>query len=187
MRRFACVPFALFAIAAFAAEPSDADRQLAKQLATELKAALSNAMQTSPESAIAVCNERAPQIAAKLAKDHNVQIGRTSLRVRNPANQPADWQRAVLLDFQNRLTAGEPLAAMEYSTTIQTADAEEHRYMKAIGIEPLCVTCHGAQLSPSLRDAIRTKYPNDAATGFNVGDLRGAIYVVRREKKSSSR
>jgi hypothetical protein len=165
---------------AFAAEPNSADRELAKQLATELKGALSTALQTSPEHAIAVCNEQAPKIAAKVATEANVQIGRTSLKLRNPKNAPSEWQRAVLLDFQNRLKAGEAVGALEYSATVKAGAKTEHRYMKAIPTEPLCLTCHGKQLTPSLQQAIRAKYPNDAATGFNAGDIRGAVYVVRR-------
>jgi hypothetical protein len=163
-----------------AAEPNPADRELAKRLATELKSALSTALQTSPEHAIAVCNEQAPQIASKIATDANVQIGRTALTIRNPKNAPSEWQRAVLLDFQNRLKSGEAIGALEYATTVKFGAHTEHRYMKAIPTEPLCLTCHGAQISPSLQTAIRAKYPNDAATGFNVGDIRGAVYVVRR-------
>jgi len=56
----------------------------------------------------------------------------------------------------------------------------EHRYMKAILTEPVCTVCHGRQLPPTLQQATAAKYPADAATGFEVGDLRGAVYVVRR-------
>jgi hypothetical protein len=163
-----------------AEEPSASDRQLAGELAKELKGALTQALQVSPENAIAVCNERAPQIAARIGKAHDVQIGRTSLRVRNPANRPTAWQEAVLNDFARRAAAGEPIAAMEYSATVQQDGIAEHRYMKAIPTEPLCIVCHGQQLAPTLQQAIVAKYPSDAATGFDVGDLRGAVYVVRR-------
>jgi hypothetical protein len=185
MNRFVIVALTFVAFFAHAADAPVADRELAKQLAMELKGALTSALQTSPESAIAVCSERAPHIAAKLAKDNNAQVGRTSLRVRNPANQPTEWQRAVLLDFQNRQKSGEALATMEYFASTPTADGVEHRFMKAIPVEPLCVTCHGAQIAPTLRDAIRAKYPADAATGFSVGDLRGAVYVIRREPRTA--
>lgn len=157
-----------------------ADRALAKQLATELKAELTQALKVSPENAISVCKTRAPQIAAEISAESDVTIGRTSLRVRNPDNAPSDWQREVLNDFQRRHDAGEPATAMEYSTEVAMDGYTEHRYMKAIVTEPLCVTCHGQQLSPALKQAIAAKYPSDAATGFSVGDLRGAVYVVRR-------
>jgi hypothetical protein len=164
-----------------AADTNDSDRQLAKQLGAELKSALSTAMQSSVENAIAVCNERAPQIAKQIGQDNQVRIGRTALKLRNPSNAPTEWQRGVLLDFQNRLASGEALATMEYSATVRVNGRTEHRYMKAIGVEPLCVTCHGVKITPSLQQAIRAKYPEDAATGFNIGDLRGAVYVVGTE------
>ena len=159
--------------------PHAADRALAKQLATELKAALTQALQVSPESAISACKTRAPQIAATISAENDVTIGRTSLRVRNPANAPSAWQREVLGEFQRRHDAGEAGTAMEYSAVIEVDGYTEHRYMKAIVTEPLCVTCHGERLSPAIKQAIAAKYPDDAATGFRVGDLRGAVYVVR--------
>lgn len=157
-----------------------ADRALAKQLATELKAELTQALQVSPENAINVCKTRAPQIASEISAKSDVTIGRTSLRVRNPANAPSEWQREVLEDFQRRHDAGEAGTAMEYSAVVEKDGYTEQRYMKAIVTEPLCVTCHGQQLSPALQQAIAAKYPTDAATGFSAGDLRGAVYVVRR-------
>lgn len=161
-----------------AEEPGATDRQLAGELAKELKGALTQALQVSPENAIAVCNERAPQIAAKISKAHDVQIGRTSLRVRNTANQPTQWQEDVLKDFARRAAAGEPIAGMEYSATVQQDGISEQRYMKAIPTEPLCIVCHGQKLAPTLQQAIAAKYPSDAATGYDVGDLRGAVYIV---------
>lgn len=178
--RIFAVVLCLTAFSINAAEPNPADRELAKRLAAELKGALSTALKTSPEHAIAVCNEQAPQIAAKIAADSNTQIGRTALKLRNPKNAPTEWQRTVLLDFQNRLQAGEPVTTLEYSAVIKNGSQSEHRYMKAIPTEPLCLTCHGKQLTPSLQQAIRAKYPADTATGFNVGDIRGAVYMMRR-------
>lgn len=171
-------------VGALGAEDQTAvDRDLAKQLGMQLKSALATALQISPESAIAVCNERAPQITAGIGAAHDVAIGRTALRVRNPANRPTAWQQEVLNDFQRRAAAGEPIATLEYSAVVGDGDRAEHHYMKAIPTEPLCVTCHGQNLSPSLQRAIAAQYPEDAATGFNVGDLRGAVYVVRRTRK----
>jgi hypothetical protein len=179
--RTTLVPLLLLATTIATSEtPNDADRQLAKQFASELKAALTNALQSSPEKAIAVCNESAPQIAMKIAREQDVQIGRTALKLRNPNNEPTQWQRAVLLDFQNRVAAGESPATLEYAVTSNAQGKMESRYMKAIGTEPLCLTCHGDQIAPEIMKAIKTKYPADQANGFKVGDLRGALYIVRR-------
>lgn len=178
--------FVLLLLAALAAnapaqdEVDAADRALAKQLAGELKTALLAAMQESPQNAIAVCSEQAPQIAARIGADNEVTIGRTSLRTRNTANQPSEWQRNVLVNFQARAAAGESIAAMEHSAVVRDSGVLERRFMKAIPTEPLCLTCHGQQLAPSIRAAIADRYPHDTATGFAAGDLRGAVYIVRR-------
>lgn len=184
---FACsLAFAPAAIA----DDFDAQRELARRLSGALKTELTQALQTSPEHAISVCNERAPAIAASIARDHGVQIGRTALRVRSPQNAADDWRRDVLEAFATRQAAGEALAAMEYTASVPVRGADgrayrEHRYMKAIGTEPLCTVCHGVAIAPALQAAIAAKYPADAATGFSVGDLRGAVYVVRRELDAS--
>ena len=50
--------------------------------------------------------------------------------------------------------------------------------MRAIPTEALCLTCHGETLAPELAAAIAREYPNDQATGFKLGELRGAFRVV---------
>ena len=52
------------------------------------------------------------------------------------------------------------------------------RFMAPIMTGPLCLTCHGAQLSPAVKAALAKDYPGDQATGFKAGDLRGAFSIV---------
>ena len=49
--------------------------------------------------------------------------------------------------------------------------------MRGIAVEPVCLACHGKALSPETTTALRRHYPDDAATGFDAGDLRGALWV----------
>lgn len=42
-------------------------------------------------------------------------------------------------------------------------------------------------LAPAAEPAIAAKYPDDGATGFNVGDVRGAVYAVRRLRQPPGR
>jgi hypothetical protein len=48
-----------------------------------------------------------------------------------------------------------------------------------IPTQPLCLTCHGdpATFSPELKEALAVHYPNDQATGFKAGDLRGVFWA----------
>ncbi len=43
------------------------------------------------------------------------------------------------------------------------------------------LTCHGSSLQPELKAEILCLYPNDQATGFKPGELRGAFTVTEAE------
>jgi len=43
--------------------------------------------------------------------------------------------------------------------------------------EKPCSTCHGTDIDPALEGAIVEAYPQDIATGFEPGDLRGAFLI----------
>jgi hypothetical protein len=129
--------------------------------------------------ALAVCREIAPAKAAEISDENGLRIRRTSLRVRNPANAPDDWERKVLEDFAARAVAGEPIPGLEYCEEVKGADGQnEVRYMKAIGMEAACVACHGAPLAPEVTAELSRLYPTDAATNFAPGQVRGAFSVT---------
>ena len=48
-----------------------------------------------------------------------------------------------------------------------------------IRLQPQCVQCHGKpeELSTEVRAALLDRYPDDRATGFAAGDLRGWFWV----------
>lgn len=178
-------PSTLFAVEPVATpEWVGRSRELVAQLGGELKGELTRAIeQGGPVAAIAVCRDRAPAIAARLSGQSGARVSRTALRVRNPANAPDDLQRAVLEQFAEQMAAmpagaaaaaGPPEAVFE----IKGAQGTERRYMRAIPTDALCLTCHGATLAPELAAAIERDYPADAATGFALGQLRGAFSVI---------
>ncbi|MEX2498681.1 MAG: DUF3365 domain-containing protein [Wenzhouxiangellaceae bacterium] len=41
-----------------------------------------------------------------------------------------------------------------------------------------CVICHGESIAPELAETIKQLYPQDQATGFAPGELRGAFSVT---------
>ena len=179
-----CVLAALPRVAVAAAPETDErlarSRALAEQLAGQLKVELQQAMQSGgPVAAIEVCQSRAPEIAAQLGQPSGARVGRTALRVRNPANAPDDLERKVLQQFADEFAAAKsPLPGpSEAVFELRTPQGIEHRYMRAIPMQPLCVTCHGKTIAPEIAAAIASRYPEDAATGFETGDLRGAITV----------
>jgi Protein of unknown function (DUF3365) len=149
-------------------------RELATLLQQSLGARLTAAISAGgPIGAIDVCKVEAPQIAAQLSASANARVGRTSLKVRNSNSAPDSAARAVLERFE--------LAWRSDSNTppemFAIAANGSARYMRAIPTQALCVTCHGPALAPDVAAAIAARYPNDAATGFAVGDLRGAFVI----------
>jgi len=154
-------------------------RELSMQLGKELKAELGAAIQKGgPIAAIDVCHTRAPAIAERLSAESGARVGRTALRVRNASNAPDDVQRAVLEQFADDLTAGRVEGPLEAAFEIKREGGIERHYLRAIPTEALCLTCHGDTLAPELAAAIARDYPGDQATGFKLGELRGAFRVV---------
>lgn len=154
-------------------------RAMSTELGTELKAELTQAMARSgPTGAIEICRTRAPEIAARLSRDSGAKVSRTALRVRNPSNAPDDLQRAVLEQFAADLAAGQLQPPLEAAVEINRGGNVERRYMRAIPTDALCLTCHGTELAPDVKAAIAKAYPDDQATGFATGQLRGAFSVI---------
>ncbi|MEJ8568909.1 Tll0287-like domain-containing protein [Elongatibacter sediminis] len=149
-------------------------KNYALRLQSELGARLKAAMTTGgPVAAIDVCQVEAPVIAAKMLTENGpTKIGRTALRVRNPMNAPDEEARVVLENFRQAMAAGETPAA--HFTVREDGSA---RYMQAIGTQPLCLACHGTELAPEVREALARHYPEDQATGFSVGELRGSFLI----------
>lgn len=136
--------------------------------------------QNGPVETIAVCKQKAPAIAAELGGQSGWKVGRTSLRVRNPLNAPDPWERRVLEDFQRRAAAGEKVKGMEYSEVVEQDGHRVYRLMKAIPTGGVCLLCHGQRVAPKVRKKINDLYPEDQATGFAPGQLRGAFTLQKQ-------
>ena len=182
MRRVALI-FAWTLLAAACSEPSPdpaavaAARQRAETAAASLTGALlaelSAALAAGPaHEAVQVCATAAQPIAERARAEHGMRIGRTALRVRNLRNAPDAAERAVLERW-----AADPAAA-DWSEVVAGEDGPELRWMRPIRLMPLCSQCHGdpaTEIAPATLEAIRRLYPEDRATGFAVGELRGAV------------
>ncbi len=170
--------------AAVTPELAQAVRSIAGELVDQLGQKLRGTMQSDgPIAAVGVCKETAPAIAKRLSEQHAAQVGRVGTRARNPkTGVPNAWQRDALAEFDARLAQGEKPAALEYWTVVDTGNGQrELRYAKAIVTQPLCVSCHGnaEDIPAPLLEKIRTEYPQDQATGYSAGKLRGAVVVTK--------
>lgn len=145
-----------------------------------LKKALGGAMKEGgPVNAIGVCNEKAPGIAMAAAKSSGWNVGRTSLKLRNPGNEPDAWELGVLKMFEERKAKGESPADMAHGEVVETNGKKQFRFMKAIGTAEVCLNCHGEMLKPEVAAKLDGLYPNDQARGFSAGDIRGAFTLSK--------
>ncbi len=156
--------------------PEEQSRALADQFQGELMKALQGAIaEKGVAGAVGACTVIAPEIAQRLSAQSGAVVRRTALRTRNPAAKPDAHETAALEDLATAPMAdGKP---REVYGWVKTGDAETFRYMRAIPTGPVCVACHGSAIAPDVAAAIAKAYPQDAATGFAVGDLRGAFSI----------
>lgn len=119
-----------------------------------------------PAEAIQVCSQEAQVIASEVGEQHGVKIGRTSFRLRNAANRPPTWT-AKFVD--ERSEKPEYLVLDDGSTGV----------LLPILLMPQCTVCHGDKesLAPEVSQKLADLYPDDAATGFKAGDLRGWFWI----------
>lgn len=136
-------------------------------LFTQLFTALSTAMQEGgPEAAIPVCKERASQLAREVSEKTGVEVGRTSWKLRSTANQPPAWLESFLEPKPE-----EPVVMVGSDGSLAA--------LAPIRMGDVCVKCHGPeeQLADGIGERLAELYPDDRATGFAAGELRGWFWM----------
>jgi hypothetical protein len=148
-------------------------RRLGGTMKTEMQAG-------GPVAAMKVCRDVAPDIANDISLDNGWKVVRVGTRVRNPMLGLADtWEQRVLQDFKKRAAEGEGFDAMTHYEVVDEPAGRSLRFMKAIGVAPQCLICHGGaeQIAEPLRVQLQSLYPYDRAVGYQAGDLRGAVSI----------
>ena len=140
-----------------------ATNALASELMGELSAALDEG---GPAAGITVCREKAPMVASHVSELYGVEIGRTSHKLRNPANVAPDWAEPYV-------------AELEDDPTYVAGPGGELGALLPIRLKAECEMCHGPQeaIDDEIMAAINESYPDDRAVGFTEGELRGWFWV----------
>ncbi|MCK5703729.1 MAG: DUF3365 domain-containing protein [Cyclobacteriaceae bacterium] len=133
------------------------------------------------ENAVSFCNLNAMTLIDSLNRSFGVEIRRASLKARNQSDLPNALEKALLEAYAYQWKDSIPL-----QTNVQALDENRYLFTKPIHIDnDLCLKCHGTMengLSKEIDDFIKLKYPNDKATGYQIGDLRG-IWSITIPKK----
>jgi hypothetical protein len=155
-------------------------QELVKKLGQALKQALK---ESGPEGAITVCRDTAPLLAGSLSRETGWKVGRVSLKTRNPLiGQPDTWEQKTLQRFDELAAGGAQPARLQQAEIVEEPEGRYFRYMKALPVKPLCLTCHGTDttIPDSVKTRLKQEYPNDQATGYFAGQIRGAVTIKRK-------
>jgi hypothetical protein len=159
------------------AELASRSTDLANAFQSELQAALTSALASGgPAAAIEVCAQAAPAIAERLSAESGAHVRRTALKPRNPTAKPDAFERETMTAWRAQPldAAGKPMVR---SAAVSTDTGPAFRWMRAIPTQGMCLTCHGERIEPDVAAAISARYPDDKATGFREGQLRGALSI----------
>lgn len=102
-------------------------------------------------------------------------VGISALKLRNPANRPPPWVQTWLQAHE-----GAEFADVEsVEQIVDTPNGKVARVLQPIPMLEQCVRCHGKaeQIPADVRTEIERRYPHDQSIGYEVGDLRGAVWA----------
>lgn len=129
------------------------------------------------EGAISVCALVAQDITRQFNEKSGQYVRRVSLGYRNPNDFPDEYERQKLESF-DRLNREKKLES-EYYEVVSEKGRDYLRYLKPVIAGKMCLNCHGQpdEIPIGVQRIIQETYPNDRATGYLEGDVRGAVSV----------
>ena len=144
-------------------------RQAFSLLSSNLLQAL---QQGGVSNALQFCSVHALPLTAMVADTNQVVVSRRSHKARNPRNRAEPEELKMLDEFEVALRRGEiPMARVKTDISGRVIF-----YAPIVLNNPLCLSCHGRPREEIAREhlaLLKEVYPEDQATGFKLGDLRG--------------
>ena len=139
-----------------------------KELSTQL---MEKMKEGGPELALPFCNVQALPLTLDVAAKNGVEIKRVSNKLRNIKNSPSKHANDQLNAYLENQQAG-----IESQAVVARDEAGVVHYYAPIRIMKQCLVCHGSPGENMLHKTdslIKSYYPEDAATGYSDGELRG--------------
>mgnify|MGYP001765501785 CR=1 FL=1 len=180
MKRIALLPI-LVASSLSAASVSDeqaiakgsaAAAALIQKLGGEVK---KNMESSGPFKTVEFCSNHALSMTDQVGAETGTKIKRLTLRERNPINAAAGDEKTLLETWERMVKNAQALPPHELK---RDADGKALYYKPLVINNEACLKCHGDIAADSpIGKALHATYPEDRATGYKMGDLRGMIKV----------
>ena len=110
------------------------------------------------------------EIGKKFYNETGYRLRQVSSKYRNPKNKPDSFEQIALTEFEKDKNLS------EYKGVEKMGGQKVLRYLIPLYIEEACLKCHSAK--ETIPEIIQEDYPEDKATDYVFGDLRGAISVA---------
>ncbi len=151
-------------------------RTLGGQMKTHLQ-------ESGPAGALGFCAAKAQELTAQVNRElpEGVKVKRISLRYRNPVDAPKEDEAKVLQALHLLRDTGVILPGH----ILQKTGPHSYKFYKPITINKgVCLNCHGdvALMKPGVKRALARLYPGDRATGYRLGNLRGAVVTTIKRR-----
>jgi len=156
---------------------NDISKDLIKTLGSKLK---ENMKKGGPTQAVDFCSAKAYDLTKQVSdKYKGIEVKRISLKPRNPLDAPSKDEAIILKSMQEMYKVG-----VKPKNIVQEKGNKVIVYKPLIIKKKVCLKCHGdLTKNPKLAKKISNIYHSDKATGYKMGDLRGAIVVTMPKNK----
>lgn len=159
--------------AAFIQQLHDTSRYLSMQVFQALSSTLMVQIKANgTASAVSFCNEKALSITDSVAQQHGIKVQRVASRYRNVANAANTEEKSMLASWEKAIAAGQTAKAQW-----QERASQIEWYGAIVLNQPACLKCHGntaeGEIDAATLASIQSRYPNDQAQNFKLGELRG--------------
>lgn len=125
--------------------------------------------------AVSFCTLNAHGMTDSAGQLANVSMRRVSDKHRNPQNKASDAELEIIRQMKDSLALGTGAAPV-----FMEDESKISGYFPLMTME-LCVKCHGMveSIDSLTYSIVRQNYPDDQATGYSVGDLRGLLILEK--------
>ena len=128
-------------------------------------------VQGGPALAFGACHIDTAELTHRIGRAEGIAAGMTSDRLRDPTNKPRGWAADLVAAHTGKQIRDVKGFAVDLGDRIGV--------LRPMAQTKSCLSCHGpvADLPPTVRHLIAERYPNDRATGFTEGQIRGWFWV----------